>query len=306
MRFHQLDLNLLVALDALLAERNITVAGQRLHLSQSAMSSGLARLRDYFGDELLVQVGRKMQPTPLGESLIEPLRRILNDIQANVVAKPGFDPATSQRVFSIMMSDYAASVLMTRVARVSAKIAPSVSFELLSNNVPAPADVLERGDVDLLVMPAETLVGEHPKLPLFVDDYACIVWSENHIIGDSITLDEYLNMGHVVLQFSRGRTPAADEWVLKQLGHVRRTEVIAMNFNMLAQFVVGTNRIATLQRRMAEYYARLLPLRLLLPPLKLPSLTQCVHWNQAFDQDPGSLWLRTLLKQVAESEYGML
>src|ERR1700749_3619435 len=98
MRFHQLDLNLLVALDALLAERNITVAGQRLHLSQSAMSSGLARLRDYFGDELLVQVGRRMQPTPLGESMVEPLRRILNDIQANIVAKPGFDPATSQRV----------------------------------------------------------------------------------------------------------------------------------------------------------------------------------------------------------------
>jgi LysR family transcriptional regulator, nod-box dependent transcriptional activator len=302
MRFHQLDLNLLVALDALLAERNITLAGQRLHLSQSAMSSGLARLRDYFGDELLIQVGRKMQPTPLGESMVGPLRRILNDIQANIVAKPGFDPATSQRVFSIMMSDYAASVLMTRVARHAARVAPQVSFELLSNNVEAPDDVLNRGDVDLLVMPAQALTSEHPKLPLFVDDYVCIAWSGNPVVGDSMTLDEYLGLGHVVLQFSRGRVPTVDEWVLKQLGHVRRTEVIAMNFNLLAQFVVGTNRIATLQRRLAQYYAQVLPLKLLLPPLKLPSLTQCVHWNQAFDHDPGSVWLRNLLKQVAQDE----
>jgi LysR family nod box-dependent transcriptional activator len=306
MRFHQLDLNLLVALDALLAERNITLAGHRLHLSQSAMSSGLARLRDYFGDELLVQVGRKMLPTPLGESMVEPLRRILKDIQATIVAKPAFDPSTSQRVFSLMMSDYAASVLMTGVARYVAQIAPHVSFELLSNNVPGPKDVLDQGDVDLLVMPAETLPNDHPNAPLFVDDYVCIVWADNTVIGDSITLDEYLNMGHVVLQFSRGRVPAVDEWVLKQLGHVRRTEVIAMNFNMLPQFVIGTNRIATLQRRMAEYYARVMPLKLLMPPLKLPSLTQCVHWNEAFDQDPGSIWLRSILQQVAQGVVGIL
>jgi LysR family transcriptional regulator, nod-box dependent transcriptional activator len=306
MRFHQLDLNLLVALDALLAERNITMAGQRLHLSQSAMSSGLARLRDYFGDELLVQVGRKMQPTPLGESMVEPLRRILNDIQANIVAKPGFDPATSQRVFAIMMSDFAASVLMTRVARHAAQIAPRVSFELLSNNVDAPDDVLDRGDVDLLIMPAQALSSDHPKIPLFVDDYVCIAWTGNNLIGDSMTLEEYLSLGHVVLQFSRGRVPTVDEWVLKQLGHVRRAELIAMNFNTLAQFVVGTNRIATMQRRLAAYYARLLPLKLIPPPLELPTLTQCVHWNHAFDNDPGSVWLRNLLKEVASDDSEIL
>jgi LysR family nod box-dependent transcriptional activator len=302
MRFHQLDLNLLVALDALLTERNITLAGQRLHLSQSAMSSGLARLRDYFGDELLVQVGRKMQPTPLGESMVEPLRRILKEIRSSIVAKPGFDPSTSQRVFSIMMSDYAASVLMTRVARSAAEIAPNVTFELLSNNVVAPMDVLERGDVDLLVMPEQALTGDHPKLPLFVDDYVVMAWSGNQAIGESLSLDEYVTLGHVVLQFSRGRVPTVDEWVLKQLGHARRVEIIAMNFNMLAQFVVGTKRIATLQRRLATYYARILPIKLLEPPMKLPSLTQCVHWNQAFDNDPGSVWLRGLLVDVAKHD----
>ena len=101
MRFNQLDLNLLVALDALLTERNITAAGVRLHLSQSAMSSALARLRDYFEDELLVQVGRKMAPTPLGDSLAGPVRKILIDIQTTIAAKPAFEPATSNRRFIV-------------------------------------------------------------------------------------------------------------------------------------------------------------------------------------------------------------
>src|SRR5579883_2295229 len=113
MHFRNLDLNLLVALDALLAERNITQAGKRLHLTQSAMSGALARLREYFGDELLAQVGRKMVPTPLGKSLTEPVRNALHNIQATIATKTRFDPATSKRHFKFMMSDYVATVLMS-------------------------------------------------------------------------------------------------------------------------------------------------------------------------------------------------
>ena len=300
MRFHQLDLNLLVALDALLTERNITLAGQKVHLSQSGMSSGLARLRDYFGDELLVLIGKKMVPTPLGESLAGPVRKILIDIQATIDAKPDFDPQTSTRRFTLMMSDYVASVLMTGVTRRAADIAPGVGFELLSNNVPSPGEIIDRAEVDLLVMPEEVLTGTHPKVRLFEDDYVCIAWSENPDIGDTLSLEQYLQMGHVVLQFSRGRAPAIDEWFLSQLGHVRRLEVIAMNFNMLPQFIVGTRRIATVQRRMAQYFLKLMPLRLLEPPLVLPSLIESAHWNRAFDRDPGSVWLRGILKEVAQ------
>jgi LysR family nod box-dependent transcriptional activator len=299
MRFHQLDLNLLVALDALLTERNITLAGRKVHLSQSGMSSGLARLREYFGDELLVLIGKKMVPTPLGESLAGPVRRILIDIQATIDSKPGFDPQTSARRFTLMMSDYAASVLMTDVARRAAELAPRVVFELLSNDVPSPADILDRGEVDLLIIPEDILPGTHPKDRLFEDDYVCIVWSGNSDIGDAISLQQYLQLGHVVLQFSRGRVPAIDEWFLNQAGHERRIEVIAMNFNMLPQFIVGTRRIATVQRRMAHYFQTMMPLRILQPPLALPSLTEAAYWNRAFDRDPGISWLRRILQEAA-------
>jgi LysR family nod box-dependent transcriptional activator len=300
MRFGHLDLNLLVALDALLTERSITLAGQHLHLSQSAVSAALGRLRDYFGDELLVQAGRRMVPTAVGADLAGPVRKILLEIQATVATRPAFDPASSDRRFALMMSDYVALVLMVDVVRRVAKLAPGISFELVHNNVLAPAEHLDHADIDLLIMPADTVSGGHSKEGLFVDDYVCVAWAENSDVGDELNLETYLNAGHVILQWSRGRTPNLDEFVLSKMGLKRRIEVIAMNFGMLPNFVVGTRRLATVQRRLAEHYIKTMPLKILEAPLDLPVLDESVHWNSAFDQDPACKWLRKVLRDVAK------
>lgn len=299
MHFEQLDLNLLVALDALLTDRSITAAGMRVHLTQSAMSGALSRLREFFNDDLLTQVGRRMVPTPLGESLAEPVRQILLQIKATINAKPGFDPATSTRHFSVMMSDYVDTVLMSEVLRRAEDIAPWVRFNLMSNDVTSPVELLERADVDLMIMPRQYLSDKHPHEDLYTDDYACVVWRDNPLIGSSISVDQYLQMGHVVLQFGGGRVPVQDEWFLTKLGVTRRIEVRAMNFNSVPQHIVGSRRIATIHRRLAEYYARCLPLKILAPPYDLPSLTEAVQWHRLFEADSGNLWLRGLLKQVA-------
>jgi LysR family transcriptional regulator, nod-box dependent transcriptional activator len=300
MHFEQLDLNLLVALDALLTERSITAAGVRVHLTQSAMSGALSRLREFFNDELLTQVGRKMVPTPLGESLAEPVRQVLLQVKATINAKPRFDPATSTRHFSVMMSDYVDTVLMSEVLRRAETTAPRVRFNLLSNDVLGnPTEFLERADVDLLVMPREYLSDKHPREDLYTDGYACVVWNENPLVGDTLTQEQYVGLGHVVLQFGRGRIPVQDEWFLTKLGVTRRIEVLAMNFNSVPQHIVGTKRIATIHRRLAEYYARYLPLRILTPPYELPQLTEAVQWHSLFTEDAGNRWLRTLLKQAA-------
>jgi LysR family transcriptional regulator, nod-box dependent transcriptional activator len=299
MHFEQLDLNLLVALDALLTERSITAAGVRVHLTQSAMSGALSRLREFFHDELLTQVGRKMVPTPLGESLAEPVRQILLQIKATISAKPGFDPATSTRHFSMMMSDYVDTVLMSECLRRAEAAAPRVRFNVVSNDVGNPTEFLERADVDLLIMPRDYLSDKHPRADLYTDDYACVVWNENPLVGDTLTQEQYLDLGHVVLQFGRGRIPVQDEWFLTKLGVTRRIEVLAMNFNSVPQHVVGSKRIATIHRRLAQYYSRYLPLRILTPPYELPSLTEAVQWHTLFEEDAGNRWLRTLLKDVA-------
>jgi LysR family nod box-dependent transcriptional activator len=299
MHFEQLDLNLLVALDALLTERSITAAGVRVHLTQSAMSGALSRLREFFNDELLTQVGRKMVPTPLGESLAEPVRQLLLQIKSTINTKPGFDPATSTRHFTVMMSDYVATVLMSELLREVEAIAPRVRFNVVSNDVSGPTEFLDRADVDLLIMPRDYLSEKHPREDLFSDDYACVVWNENPLVGDTLTREQYLELGHIVLQFGRGRIPVQDEWFLTKLGLTRRIDVLAMNFNSLPQFVVGTRRIATTHRRLAQYYARHLPLKVLDPPFDLPLLTEAVQWHALFTEDPGNRWLRRLFKDVA-------
>jgi len=299
MHFRQLDLNLLVALDALLTERNITEAGRKLHVTQSAMSGSLARLREYFEDELLVQIGRKMVPTPLAETLSGPVRDILLQIKATVDTRPEFDPATSSRRFSLMMSDYVSTVLMGEAMQRIGRIAPHVEFEIVSNDQPTPGEALERGDIDMLIMPREHLAKGHPYEPLFTDGYACVVWTGNESVGNSLSAEQYLEVGHVCVQLARGRSPVIDEWFLSRLGVNRRVEVLAMNFNSVPQYVVGTQRIATIHRRLAEYYCRHLPLRILPCPFELPVIAESLQWHTYFNKDPGRAWLCGVLKEVA-------
>jgi LysR family transcriptional regulator, nod-box dependent transcriptional activator len=130
MELHLFDLNLLVALDALLTERNVTRAGNRLNLSQSAMSGALARLRHYFHDELLVPVGRQMALTPVAEGLVEPVRDILVRIRGTLGSKPQFDPLTATRHLSLAVSDYVVDILMADVLRRARHEAPHMTFEL--------------------------------------------------------------------------------------------------------------------------------------------------------------------------------
>jgi LysR family transcriptional regulator, nod-box dependent transcriptional activator len=300
MRLHELDLNLLVALDALLTERNITEAGKRVTLTQSAMSGALARLREYFGDELLVPVGRKMVLTPLAASLAEPVSDILLKVKATIGTKPTFDPATSKRRFSLMMSDYVSTVLMPEVLARAEQAAPHVEFEIISNDINAPGEILERADIDFLIMPQRYLSRNHPSEVLFQDSYTCIVWTGNPLVGTHMTPDEYLSLGHVNSQFDRGRTQAIDELFFSRAGVRRRIEVVAMNFNAIPQCIAGTRRIATLQRSLAVVYATYLPLRLIPPPFELPPLIETVQWHTCFDKDPGSIWLRRILKEAAD------
>ncbi|MCS6946194.1 MAG: LysR family transcriptional regulator [Steroidobacteraceae bacterium] len=299
MHFRSLDLNLLVALDALLTECNITQAGKRVYLTQSAMSGALARLREYFHDELLVQVGRKMVPTPLGQSLAKPVRDILLQIQATLQTRPTFDPATAERRFTLMMSDYVASVLMPDLLRHIEPLAPQVQIVIVSNDVESPAEALARGDVDFLIMPEQFLAPGHPWAPLFEDTYVCIASSDHPQIGDTITLDQYLSLGHVAVRFNQSRNPAVEEFMIRRLGHVRRIEVFATTFSSVPALIVGTRRIATVHRRIAERYAKILPLKILPAPLELPPLIERIQWHQYLDADPSMMWMREQLTAIA-------
>ena len=181
-RLNGLDLNLLVALNELLNERNVSRAAQRLFLSQSATSGALARLREYFEDELLVQVGRKMVLTPLAEWLAKPVREALIHIESTIVSPPQFDPARSDRRFSLLVSDYTTAVLVQPLIERVSREAPHIGFELYSQEAGVPADMLANGEVDLLVMPSQYVSKDHPSTDLFREDYVCVTWKGNRVI----------------------------------------------------------------------------------------------------------------------------
>jgi LysR family nod box-dependent transcriptional activator len=200
MHFRGLDLNLLVALDALITEKSISRTGEKIHLSQPATSGALARLREYFKDDLLVPVGRKMVLTPLAEELAEPVRQLLLQTDAIIHRDPAFTPAASDRTFRLVMSDYVVATLMSQAVPEIQRQAPQIRVQVL---VPGTrTDWIERGDADLMIMPQQYLSPKHPSEPLFEDDFVCIAWAGNTAIqGHSISLRDYLRFGHVVVRF---------------------------------------------------------------------------------------------------------
>lgn len=298
MRFKRLDLNLLVALDVLLAERSITRAARRLNLSQSATSGVMARLREYFDDELLVQVGRNMVPTPLADSLAQPVRSVLLQIQSTIETKPGFDPLTSERHFRVVASDYPATVILAECARQLKLRAPGVTLETIAPD-DAAFQLLERAEVDLLIMPTSFLSDEHPRETLYEDSYTCAVWKDNSIVGDTLTLEQYMALGHVTVRFGANRQAAFEENFLTGAGLARRIEVTAASFSTQPQFIIGTDRAATMHLRLARVFAGYYPLRLLALPVEIPSLQMSMQWHKSMDKDLSHMWLRALLRELA-------
>lgn len=298
MRFNHLDLNLLVALDILLEEQNITRAAERLHMTQSATSGVLGRLRAFFEDELLVQVGRKMQPTPYALELATPVREVLLTIRSSITTKQAFDPASSKRHFKLTASDYLITVLFSRVIQKIHEQAPHITFDMLAPN---DGELLVRGEIDLMIVPERYVIEGHPAQLLFEEEHVCVVWQGNKQVGEQLTLEQYMEMGHVSVGFGRNRSLSIEDWFVSQYGFNRRLEVITHDFNTLPQLVIGTQRIATMHRRLALLYARYLPLRILPAPVKIPAMREFMLWHRSMDGDPMHRWLRERIHELIKT-----
>ena len=297
MRYRRLDLNLLVALDALLAERSVTRAAARLNISQPAMSGVLARLRDFFGDPLVVQVGRQMELTPLAQSVAAPVQDIILRIDSMIATEPAFEPRASKRHFSITVSDYVLRVFLLDVLQRLYREAPGVTFEFRQSSGRA-RDALESGEVDFVIAPEIDVLPEHPHMTLFEDTYTVIAWSGSSVVGDTLSFDQYMGLGHVIFRSEEQGNPWLERWFVRQYGDARRIEVAAASFSLLPHVLVGTDRIATIQTRLARKYVRTLPLKLIEPPVELPKLVETLQWNIHRDPDPAGRWLRDKMKEA--------
>jgi DNA-binding transcriptional LysR family regulator len=300
MRFNKLDLNLLVALEALLTERSTTRAAERLHLSQSAMSGALARLREYFDDDLLVQVGRQMEPTPRAEVLHEAVRDVLLRIDTSITVQPAFDCTTSEREFRLFVSDYTQDVLMPQVLALAAQQGATVRFRLLPQ-VALPARSLERGEADLLVIPLEYCSTEHPAERLFEDNFVCVVWDQSRHAREGLSVEQYAAAAHVAMQPAETQQTAHEQRSTQDQGLSRRIEVRTYSFATIPLLVIGTERVATVHRLLAQRLQAALPIRLLPVPVPIPPLQQGLQWHKYRTQDPGLKWLRQVMHEAANT-----
>jgi DNA-binding transcriptional LysR family regulator len=301
MRYNKLDLNLLTALKALLAEKNVTRAGESVHVTQSAMSGILARLRDYFGDPLIVQIGRKMELTPLAESLVEPVNDVLLRIDATIATRPEFNPLTTRRHFSVVASDYSIYVLLLDVLRRVHSDAPGMSLEFRNPSESAAAD-LEAGEVDFIINPESQHSPVQSGTVLWEDSYVIVVDAHNSEVGTSIGIEQYLALRHVGFKSGKHGLPQFETWMANRHGDERNVEVIAHSFYLLPQLVIGTSRLATMHTRLArQMIASSLPVRLVRPEFEIPRLIEVLQWHKYRDLDPGSMWLRDVIIEGARS-----
>ncbi|EJC75005.1 transcriptional regulator [Rhizobium leguminosarum bv. trifolii WSM2012] len=298
MRFKGLDLNLLVALNALMNERKLTAAARSINLSQPAMSAAIGRLRAYFNDELFVMQQRKLIPTPRAEALAPAVRDALLHIQLTVIAWDPFVPAESDRRFRILLSDFMTLVFFEKVIKRVAREAPGVSFELL----PIDDDPNERlcsGDVDFLIFPKQFMLATHPSARLFEEKLVCVGCPNNQQLRAKLPLEQFMSMGHVAPMFGRSLKPSVEQWLLLEHGFKRRIEIVVPGFNSIPMLLQGTNRIATLPLLLVRHFATTIPLQIVDHPLPPLSFTEAIQWPLLHNSDPGNIWMRTIIFEEA-------
>ena len=294
------DLNLVLALDALLAERHVTRAASRLGITQSAASHALARLRDLFDDPLLVR-GPKgtMLPTPRASALAPAVHRVLVELSAVLRGDAAFDPATAQHMFRIGTSDYVALVLMPKLVERLGRLAPGVNLRL-HNLIDHGDEELAAGALDVVIsLPrgSSRPAGSYEKV-LFDESFTCIVRKDHPLADARLTLPRYCAAAHLLVA-PRGAPGGVVDDALAAIGRSRRIALAVPHFLVVPCLIAGSDLVATLASRVATAFADMLQLVQMPPPLALPKFQVALAWHERTHDDAPQRWLRHLILTVA-------
>ena len=303
MNLASLDLNLLVALDALLQQRSVTRAAGQMGLSQPALSASLARLRRHFGDDLLTRAGNEYRLTPLAVQLRDLSRLALTGVERVFTAQPEFDAASSTREFSLLISDYGVAVLGSTIAALLAEEAPHARLRLTAST-PAAVDRADQIllSTDLLVLP-HGFITDLSHLDLYRDEWVCVVSADNAAVEEELTV-EHLETLPWVVTFHGPTAATHASRQMRMRGIEPNVQVITENFLTVPGLVAGSDRIALLQRRLVELLPLDIGLRALPPPVEVGQLVEAIWWHPVYDDDPEHAYLRELIVRASEQATG--
>lgn len=302
-RLRDVDANLLLSLHALLEERNLTHAGERMTMSQSAMSGALTRLRQLLDDELLVRVGRGFELTPLAERLRPLVADAVEAAEGLLGTRRDFDPTSSTRVFTVSMSAYAMTVLAEPLIRLVAEQAPGCPVALDSLEVTPDAFEAQLMRRDLILAPVGYDFPGRTQ-PVFTDHLVCVVDRHNPRLTDGgLSVDDLRSMPHVVAEFgAAGRRRRPLEVEMERQGVADRSVMVQVTSLLTVPFAVsGTQMCAFVPARLANRCLEMLDLVVAETPLEPVQITESAHWHPRRDTEPAVVWLRRLLYDVAVS-----
>jgi LysR family nod box-dependent transcriptional activator len=263
------------------------------------MSGILARLRHVFNDELLVRVGRHLEPTAFAAELARPVRACVQGIEDLLSTQRAFSPQTEARTFVIAASDYVVLLLLGPLVKRLAALAPNIGVRFVSLES-SVADRLAMGEIDFCVVPTE-LDPAFPSVPLFDDSWICAVWAGHPTVGDRLTVEEFLALPHLTFNISDPEhTSLADEH-LARVGYERKIVASTDSFATAPFLLRETSLVTMIQRRLGARLERPADIKLLEPPFEIPPMCERLAWNPRFSASLAHAWMREQLVEAAKS-----
>ncbi|MGU7771801.1 LysR substrate-binding domain-containing protein [Burkholderia sp. MR1-5-21] len=293
MRLSKIDLNLFVVFEAIYVKRNLTRAAEVLSITQPAVSNALARLRKTLNDPLFVSTPAGMVPTPMAENIIGRVREALQLLDASAHEGDVFDPATSERVFRLSMSDLTEALVLPALGELLQRHAPGMhvrSYYLDRGEVPT---ALANGSVDIAI--DSPPIGDPSLLqaPVVRDRYACMIRHDHPFNGDVLSMDDYLAMGHIHVS-SRRKGSGHVDTELARIGQRRNIQMRVQHYMVAPLIAMRGDLALTAPLRLLRRY----PARILELPFEVPDLEYCCFWHRSADRDQANQWLREQLMQL--------
>jgi len=297
------DLNLLPVLVAIHEHGSVTEAAQHLGMSQSAVSTALARLRQKYGDPLFQRVGHGMKATARMRALIRPLREALTQVDATLASESGFMPASTQRTFTFGMSDLGEMVFMPKILKRVRQLAPRATVRSVAASAAHIERGLESGDIDLAVgyfpdLREKSFLEKH----LFYHHFVCLLRANHPITAGTLSMSQFLGLEHAVV-YGAGRTHEMFERFLRAKKIHRRVVLETPHFLSIPSIISRSDLVVTVPHAVGVFVKDVhMNIRIAQPPIRTPKIDLKLHWHRNFQRDPKNQWLRELVATLFTDE----
>lgn len=296
----KIDHNLLVVFDMVYKLANLSRAGSALGITQPAVSNALSRLRAIYGDPLFVKTSQGMLPTPFARAIAPAVRDALALIQHTLASNRRFEPANSEKLFVLAMTDYGSAALLPTLVPAIAAIAPHVGVKVVRLDEASVLKKLESNTVDLAFSSQVEAGADFYEKVLFKDEFVCLVSKRHPAIKDGVSLEQYTAFDHVLYTPQEGNIGVVDRALAKRR-LANRTCLYAPHALSIPLIVNDSDLVTTIPERMARAFQSGWDFHVLQPPLEIPGFEMKMIWHRVTASDPASMWLRDLCTRLFHS-----